>query len=152
MDPLTLALGAGSILSSLWGKKKDNSNMQKQLELARQQREQSLAFIREQMGQAQNNLMTYFPQAQQSRQQGYNAAMGLMGSTFQPMLDAYQGGNMMAQQALLSGLPQQNNAILGGPLNYNFAQPQRIQIDPRALAGLTNPAPLNFAPMGGSNV
>jgi hypothetical protein len=37
-----------------------------------------------------------------------------------------QQGNVGAQQALLSGLPQMNNAILGRQVDYNAMQPQQF--------------------------
>jgi hypothetical protein len=147
MDPISLAVAGASILSNLWGGKKDRQAARKQQELALRQREQSLNFIQDQVAKTQGQLFTLFPQAQESRFQGQQAALNALGGSFMPMMDTYRQGNMMAQQALLQGLPMANNALLGNPIDYSQLQAQQIPLSVQALGGLTNPQALNFAPI-----
>lgn len=147
MDPLTAAVGLGSIAGGIFGAKKDSDNLKRQLEMAKQQREESLRFIREQMGQGRNDLFSFFPQAQQSRQMGFDAARGVMSQAYPQMFESFTGGNVGAQQALLAGLPQMQNALMGNKIDYSAMQPTRLPVNLQALSGIFNPPSMSFAPM-----
>jgi len=64
-----------------------------------------------------------YSQGDYARNTGINAAMGLMGNNMPTQMGMYQNGNVAAQQQLLAGLPQYQNAILGMPVNNNALQP-----------------------------
>ena len=141
-------LGAGLGLLGLDAASEDRKSQERSLALAQQQREQSLKFIQDQMNQSRGDLFQLFPQAQQSRNAGLLAGLNLYGQAFPQQLAAFQGGNMNAQQALLAGLPQMNNAILGRPVDMSMLQARQVPVDASVLSGLYNPQPINFATMG----
>jgi hypothetical protein len=148
MDPITLAVAGGSILSSLWGGSKDRKVARDQQDLILRQREQSLKFIQDQVAKTQGQLFQLFPQAQASRQQGMDYAANVYGMAMPAQMKAFQQGNVGAQQALLAGLPQQNAALLGmSPGQYMGTDqykgfsgwtPQKIDDPSLALAGMFN--------------
>lgn len=84
---------------------------------------QSNALIREGQAQARQDLFTLFPAAQQSAQQGFQGAADVFRDVVPQQSQIFQQGNINAQNTLLSGLPQQQNAILGGPINNAALQP-----------------------------
>ena len=59
----------------------------------------------------------------QSAQEGFQGALDLMGQTIPQQAALFQGGNVAAQNTLLAGLPQQNNAIMGNPIDLSGLQP-----------------------------
>ncbi|MCK5609380.1 hypothetical protein KAR91_46335 [Candidatus Pacearchaeota archaeon] len=97
---------------------------------ASQERGQDLASTlqREAAAQARNDAIPLFQSAQQNALQGFQGALDIFGQTVPQQLQAFQGGNVGAQQALLAGLPQQQAAILGGQLDPNALQAQTLQL------------------------
>jgi len=73
--------------------------------------------------------MSLFPASDTNRNLGFQAALDVMAQAAPQQLSAFQQGNLGAQAALLGGLPQMQNAILGLPANLNAIQPQAIQYD-----------------------
>ena len=74
-----------------------------------------------------------FPAADVNRNMGLQAALDVLGQSAPQQFSAFQQGNMGAQQALLSGQQQQQNAILGLPASLSGMQPQSIDFDPSFL-------------------
>lgn len=136
-DPISAAIGGAGV--GLLGIGADNKNQKKGREMQERQRAESLKYIQEQVAKTQGQLFQLFPQAQQSRQQAMLAGTDLFKQAFPAQMEAFQGGNMMAQQALLAGLPQANNAILGRPMDLSGLQAQRVPVSAQALQGLFNP-------------
>ena len=95
---------------------------------ARKQRDESQAFIEKSIKQARGDLFKLFPAAQESRRRGAEAGLDLFRESIPQQLGAFRGGNIAAQETLIQGLPQIQNAILGRPLDLNF-QPRTIQGD-----------------------
>lgn len=77
--------------------------------------------------QARGDLMNLFPAAQQNIQQGFQGALDVFGQSLPAQTNVFQQGNVGAQQALLSGLPQMQNAILGGQIDLSGLQPFQVQ-------------------------
>ena len=67
--------------------------------------------------------MPLFNAAQGNALSGFQGALDIFGQSVPQQLEAFQGGNVAAQNALLAGLPQQQAAILGQQLNPNALQP-----------------------------
>lgn len=86
-------------------------------------------FIAQQAQAARGDVLRLFPQAQQNLAQGTQAALDVLGQTVPQQFSTFQQGNVGAQQALLAGLPQIQNAILGQPVNLSGLQPQTIEFD-----------------------
>ena len=72
---------------------------------------------------ARQDLLTLFPQAIQSGQQGFQGAIDVFRDVVPQQSQIFQQGNINAQNTLLAGLPQQQNAILGGNVNLGALQP-----------------------------
>lgn len=85
--------------------------------------------IAEQTEAARADILSLFPAAEQAAQQGFQGALDVFGQTIPQQVSAFQGGNVGAQQALLSGLPQIQNAILGRPVDLSGLQAQQLPVD-----------------------
>jgi len=96
-------------------------------------------FIREQSGQARQDVLNLFPQAQQVGAQGFQGALDVISGGIPQQLGAFQQGNVGAQQITSQTLPQIQNAILGLPVNQGVFTPQEITTDLSFLSGLTVP-------------
>jgi hypothetical protein len=94
---------------------------------------------------AREDLFKLFPAAQQNTQQGYQGALDVFKQTLPQQAGVFQAGNVAAQNQLLAGMPQFQNAILGAPVDYrqfqatqlqqpnmNFANQQLQSVDPFA--------------------
>ena len=63
-----------------------------------------------------------FPQAQMAGQQGFQAALDVFGQSVPAQQQAFQGGNVAAQQQILNGLPQIQNALFGNQVDLSQLQ------------------------------
>ena len=86
------------------------------------------ARIREATEQARTDVNRLFPQAQERGRQGYQQALDVFGQSLPAQMDTFQQGNIGAQQAILSGLPQIQNALMGGNVDYSGFQPYQTQM------------------------
>ena len=82
---------------------------------------------REATNQARGDISRIFPVAQQNLLMGGQGAMDVFNQVTPQQMQVMQQGNMAAQQALLAGLPQMNNAILGLPVDYSGIQARQLQ-------------------------
>lgn len=96
--------------------------------------------------QAQDTMIGGYGQAGQINQEALNRAYQMQGASFLPRMQAYQGGNVAAQQANLASVPAMRAAILGGRIPQ-MAPAQSLPIDQAALAGLINPQAQQFPAM-----
>ena len=78
--------------------------------------------------QAREDLFKLYPAAQQNAQQGFQAALDVFGQSVPMQADVFQQGNLGAQNQILAGLPQMQNAILGGQVDYSAFQPTQVQM------------------------
>lgn len=90
--------------------------------------ESAETFQREAAIQARKDAIPLFNAAQQNTQQGFQGALDIFGSTIPQQFQAFQGGNVGAQNALLAGLGQQQAAILGQQLNPSALQAQTLDL------------------------
>jgi len=96
-------------------------NSQQKLQQAANAKTQ--AWIEQQAALARGDANYLYPQGDYARDTGINAAMALMGNSMPTQMGMYQNGNIAAQQMLLAGMPQYQNAILGMPVNNQALQP-----------------------------
>jgi len=87
----------------------------------------AVAETRRSSDEARADLFRLFPQAQQSAQQGFQGALDVFSQTVPQQAQQFQAGNVAAQQALLTGLPQIQNAILGRQVDLSGFQPFQAQ-------------------------
>ena len=105
---------------------------------------------------ARQDVLRLFPQAQEAQARGFQQAQDfLAGQVIPQQAEAFQAGNTQAQQTLLAGLPQVQQAILGGNVDLSGLQARQVpfqnfsgelqpfvsretpapQVDPNILAG-----------------
>lgn len=77
--------------------------------------------------QARGDLSRLFPQARQESNQGFQGALDVFAQSLPAQTQAFQQGNVGAQQQLLAGLPQFQNAILGNQVDFSQMQPFQVQ-------------------------
>jgi hypothetical protein len=74
---------------------------------------QSREYTKEMADQARRDAHRYFTQSSQPLAQGYQGAIDALGGTLRQQIDTTARGNYYGQEALLSSMPQFQNAILG---------------------------------------
>lgn len=76
---------------------------------------------------ARSQALPLFNAAQENRQQGFQGALDVFGQSVPAQMNAFQGGNMNAQNTLLAGMDPQIAAILGGSIDLSGLQAQQVQ-------------------------
>jgi hypothetical protein len=76
---------------------------------------------------ARADIFKLFPASQDALSTGYQGAANIFGQTAPQQADIFQQGNVAAQQQIAAGMPQFQNAILGGQVDYNQFQPTQLQ-------------------------
>ena len=121
-------------------------------------------FIEQQAGQARQDVIGLSAGSEGNRDLATQAALNIFGQTIPQQINAFQGGNFGAQQAILGGLPQIQNALLGLPVDFNALQPTMLDVDTSfaqqqlpeflrsgaLLGGLTGTASPSAGSIGGS--
>jgi len=121
----------------------DDSSQKAQI----QQNKRAQEFIEEQAAQGRSDVINLQPLVDQAMTAGYGGAVDALKGTLSGGLDAIGQGSYAAQQAVLAGLAQFQNAILGLPVNNQAFQPVRLSPD---YSGLLNaqlpdiPRPSNY--------
>ena len=87
---------------------------------------ESQQFTRDMLAQARGDAIGLGGAQEATQNMGFQSALDVYGQTIPQQFDTFQQGNMGAQQALLAGMPQFHNAILGMPVDYSQFQPQQI--------------------------
>ena len=107
--------------------------------------------------QARADLFKLFPAAQQNAQQGFQGALDVFGQSLPAQTNVFQQGNLGAQQAILQGLPQIQNALLGNQVDLSQLQPFQVQQPdlgffqqqlPQAVDPFAPPPPVTNQQMG----
>jgi hypothetical protein len=76
---------------------------------------------------AEGQAIPLFEAAQNNVQAGAQGALDIFGRVAPEQVNASQGGNLNAQNTLLAGLPQFQNAILGNNVDFSQLQAQQVQ-------------------------
>lgn len=134
------ALSAGANMLSQRAQKKDISKANRRsMEMANTE----MANLMPAYQQAQDTMLGGYGQAGQINQEALNRAYQMQGQSFMPRMQAYQGGNVAAQNANIASIPAMRAALLGGRMPQ-MQQAQSLPIDQAALAGLINPQAQQF--------
>jgi len=134
------ALSAGANMLSQRAQKKDISKANRRsMEMANTE----MANLMPAYQQAQDTMVGGYGQAGQINQEALNRAYQMQGQSFMPRMQAYQGGNVAAQNANIASIPAMRAALLGGRMPQ-MQQAQSLPIDQAALAGLINPQAQQF--------
>jgi hypothetical protein len=139
-------IGAGS---SLYGSKKNRDEQRRATtqanEMNEAQTQRSLASLQPGYEQAMQTQRRSFGQADRINQEALERAMMMRRDVFMPQMQAYEGGNLAAQEANLASLPAMRAAILGGKMPAAM-QARSLPINQTALEGLMNPTAQQFRP------
>ena len=119
----SLLAGAGA---SIYAANKDSESRSDATQAAVDQRNQSQAFIEKNMNQARNDILNLYPSIQDSQRQGFNASLDLYKKSIPMRMNAFTQGNIGAQNQIIKGLPQIQNALLGRKIDTSGFQPQSI--------------------------
>jgi hypothetical protein len=117
-----------SIIDTIFG---GSDTTQQQLQQAENVR--ARGDIASRAGQARQDVLSLLPVSDINRNLGFQAALDVLGQSQPQQLSTLQQGNIGAQQALLEGLPQIQQAILGGNVDFGALQPRSVSFDPSFL-------------------
>jgi hypothetical protein len=123
-------LAAKKVVNSLTGESQKKAGKQAVSELTKGR--EAVSGIADQ---SRTDLFDLFGQAQESRLGGLQGALDVFQGAAPARTEAFQGGNVAAQQQLLAGLPQIQNAILGNEVDLSGLQPTQLPVDLSFLQG-----------------
>jgi soluble cytochrome b562 len=118
---LTVGSVAGGLLSNNASKKAASQQSRSD--------KKARAAVKDAAEQARADIFDRVDTAEDYSRQGYQDALDVFAQTIPQQANTFTQGNLNAQQAILAGLPQIQNAILGAPINYNAFQPTSITPD-----------------------
>ena len=130
MGTAAAVVGAGAALFGAHESSKNQKDAQKAQEEQNRGNQQNIAAASEQ---ARDDALLAYGAAAPNRNMGFEAALNTLMQSGRGQLQAGQVGNMAAQNQLLQGLPQMQNALLGLPIDMSGMQPQQIGYDTRFL-------------------
>jgi hypothetical protein len=117
------ALAGAAVVGAYATNKATNKSISAQQNAAETASSQTTASAKE----AKGDLFKLFPAAQQNSQQGFQGALDVFGQSLPAQTQAFQQGNVGAQQQLINALPQMQNAILGNQVDLSGFQPTQIE-------------------------
>lgn len=103
-----------SVVKTLFGGTDDSSQ-----EAQIRANAEAAAFAKEMAAQARGDVMKYVPKGTSAARQGFQSAFDLTTKTAPQAMGALRGGHIRAQEALLAGLPQMQNALMGLPTDMS---------------------------------
>jgi len=121
--PTAAAIGGAALLGAVSSRNTTKSAINATEKAA----DKSSAQIEAANQRAREDLFKLFPAAQQNMQQGYQGALDVFNQTLPQQANVFQAGNVAAQNQLLAGMPQYQNAILGAPVDYSKFQATQLQ-------------------------
>lgn len=101
---------------------------------------------------ARSDALNILPVSQDNRRAAFQGALDIFGDTIPVQMQQFRRGNTNAQAALLAGLPQIQNAIMGAPVDLSGLQVRSLNPD-RSFANVTLPKAkkLNAGPLLGGD-
>jgi hypothetical protein len=118
-------MGSGmSFMDTLFGGTDDSA--QKSQELANQLDRE---LFNKNANQARWDSINLFGAGDDNRRAGTQGAMDIFSETIPAQMEQFRGGNVAAQQTLLAGLPQIQNALMGLPVDLSGLQAQSLPFD-----------------------
>lgn len=144
---ISAGIGAGA---SLYGSKRNRDSQRRSADQANMMAEartnRALAGLQPGFEQAMQSQQFGYDESNRMNQEALEQAMMMRGNTFMPQMQAFEGGNLAAQEANLASLPAMRAAILGGRMP-DMMQPRSLPIDMQALDFLINPQAQQFRRM-----
>jgi hypothetical protein len=145
-DPITMGAAAAGLGANMLSQRSQKKDISKANRRSMAMANTEMANLMPAYQQAQDTMIGGYGQAGQINQEALNRAYQMQGQSFMPRMQAYQGGNVAAQNANLSSIPAMRAALLGGRIPQ-MQQAQSLPIDQAALAGLINPQAQQFPAM-----
>jgi hypothetical protein len=142
-DPITMGAAAAGLGANMLSQRSQKKDISKANRRSMAMANTEMANLMPAYQQAQDTMIGGYGQAGQINQEALNRAYQMQGQAFMPRMQAYQGGNVAAQNANLSSIPAMRAALLGGRIPQ-MQQAQSLPIDQAALAGLINPQAQQF--------
>ena len=121
--PTAAVIGGSAVLGAISSRNATKSAARAQSDAA----DKSAAQIAASTAKARGDLFKLFPAAQQNTQQGYQGALDVFSQALPQQANTFQAGNVAAQNQLLTGMPQFQNAILGAPVDYSKFQATQLE-------------------------
>lgn len=132
-------IGAGA---SIYGANADKKQSKEAFKAQQSQNASNAEFLSGKVDLASRQSEALFGAAGKNRIRGAREALKIFGETMPQQISTFQQGNVGAQEQLLAGLPQVQNALLGLPVDLSVLQPRQISVDTgftqRALPGFTS--------------
>lgn len=147
MSWVAAAIGAAGVVAGVAGTVSANKNADKAIDAQQAQNRDNQEFIERQASNTRRDAVPLYDSAQYNRDASGNAALGVVGDSMRQQIDTTARGNYFAQEALLAGLPQIQNAILGMPIDGAALQPTILHPE-RNLEGMFNTQLPQFASSG----
>lgn len=123
--PTAAVLAVGSISGALSGRSARRS-ASRAADAERDSQALALERTDEMAERARTDATNLFSSGQQNALRGFGAANDLLGESIPEQIRTFQSGNMGAQDQIRAGAQQQQNAILGGPIDYSAFQTRQI--------------------------
>lgn len=114
----------GSFVSDLFGGSDDSAQ-----DAAVRQNAAATALFEKNAQQARSDALNIFPVSDENRNLGIQGALDAIAGGTGQQISAIQQGNVGAQDTLLRGLPQFQNAILGNDVNLSGMRPGAVSVD-----------------------
>jgi len=137
-------VGAAGVGASASAASKDRAQGKKALEEQRGFNASNRDFLDAKIAEAVVQSEALFRGAASNRVRGATKALDILGQSAPQQLSTFQQGNIGAQEQLLAGLPQIQNALLGLPVDLSGLQPKQVQFDPsftqQTLPGFKTPS------------
>ena len=123
MSGIATAVVAGAVIGAVVNKTASDKSIQATPRAS----DPATAQTQTSTSQARADLNRIFPNAQQTGQQGFQGALDVLGQSLPAQTNVFQQGNVGAQQQILQGLPQIQNALFGNPVDLSQLQPFQMQ-------------------------
>lgn len=96
-------------------------------ERALQEQRAAAELQRQAVDRAREEIFGITPLAQEAIREGFQGGLDVFSGAIPAQIDVMQQGNVGSQQALIGGLPQFQNAILGTGVDFSQMQPFQVQ-------------------------
>lgn len=124
----TAILGGVGLLTSRSASRSQERASQQATDAQVQAQREAIEAQRQATQEAREFAIPLFEAQQANRLLGMQAGLDLFGQTIPQQMQAFQGGNLAAQQTLSAGLNPQIQAILGGQIDLSGLQPQQVSL------------------------
>lgn len=137
-----MGLAAAVVGASIIGGVASNVATNKASKAQSKSTDKAIASTKEASVQGRQDVIDNMALARQQANLGFQGGLDVFGQSAPAQMDVFQQGNLGAQQALLAGLPQMQNAILGGNVDLSGLQPFQVQQPDLSFLQQTLPQPV----------